>query len=63
MLELWVEGWMEREGRTHDIIPSASPARTRLSSLQVRTAAAAEGATPPAGARRVPSNLRSWAGF
>lgn len=39
------------------------PARTELWLLQVRTAAAAEGATPPAVPRRVLINLRSWGGF
>lgn len=39
------------------------PARTELWFLQVRTVAAAEGATPPAVPRRVLSNLRSWGGF
>ena len=61
--EPWVEGWLEREGRTHDIIPSASLRGQSFWLLQVRTAAAAEGATPPAVPRRVPSNLRSWGGF
>lgn len=39
------------------------PARTELWFLQVRTVAAAEGATPPAVPRRVLSNLRSRGGF
>lgn len=64
MMERTVSWGMDGEGGPDAWHHSLSfPARTELWLLQVRTAAAAEGATPPAVPRRVLINLRSWGGF